>query len=227
MGGPAIKARRPEGRVKFWMLIDFLTVLVAGGIATTSECYADPITGAPDLYRGVHLYGRPIWILFGLLCGLALSLVVSSRRLHLYTPSRVGSLLHEQRLTVEVCFTCGLLLTGTLYLVHADYIPRRVVMLTFLIVTLTLCVRRLIHRSIIHRRFEKGQNTRNVLIVGTGPEAYALRHHLDSVRSLGFTFKGFIEYPGSTSRSTTSRGAGSASATKRRCWLTLSPAANT
>jgi exopolysaccharide biosynthesis polyprenyl glycosylphosphotransferase len=187
------------------MLIDFLTVLVAGGIATTSECYADPITGAPDLYRGVHLYGRPIWILFGLLCGLALSLVVSSRRLHLYTPSRVGSLLHEQRLTVEACFTSGLLLTGTLYLVRVEDIPRRVVMLTLLIATLLVCVRRLIQRSIMHRRFQKGQNTRNILIVGTGPEAHALRQHLDSIRNLGFTFKGFIEFPGPAPRSAASR----------------------
>jgi hypothetical protein len=34
-----------------------------------------------------------------------------------------------------------------------------------------------------------------VLIVGTGPEAHALRHHLESIRHLGYTFKGFIEIP--------------------------------
>jgi exopolysaccharide biosynthesis polyprenyl glycosylphosphotransferase len=39
--------------------------------------------------------------------------------------------------------------------------------------------------------------TRNVLIVGTGPEAQALRHHLESIRHLGYSFKGFIELPGS------------------------------
>jgi lipopolysaccharide/colanic/teichoic acid biosynthesis glycosyltransferase len=39
--------------------------------------------------------------------------------------------------------------------------------------------------------------TRNVLIVGTGPEAHALRHHLESIRHLGYTFKGFIDFPGS------------------------------
>jgi hypothetical protein len=41
--------------------------------------------------------------------------------------------------------------------------------------------------------------TRNVLIVGTGPEAHALRHHLESIRHLGYTFKGFIDFPGSGS----------------------------
>jgi exopolysaccharide biosynthesis polyprenyl glycosylphosphotransferase len=38
--------------------------------------------------------------------------------------------------------------------------------------------------------------TRNVLIVGTGEEAQALRLHLESIRGLGYTFKGFIQLPG-------------------------------
>jgi exopolysaccharide biosynthesis polyprenyl glycosylphosphotransferase len=48
--------------------------------------------------------------------------------------------------------------------------------------------------------------TRNVLILGTGPEAHALRHHLESIRHLGYTFKGFIDFPGSSSRFTTTSG---------------------
>ena len=47
----------------------------------------------------------------------------------------------------------------------------------------------------IYRRFERGVGTRNVLIAGTGPEAFALRNHLDSIRHLGYTFKGFIDFP--------------------------------
>jgi exopolysaccharide biosynthesis polyprenyl glycosylphosphotransferase len=35
-----------------------------------------------------------------------------------------------------------------------------------------------------------------VLIVGTGLEAQALRHHLEKIRHLGYTFKGFVELPG-------------------------------
>jgi hypothetical protein len=38
------------------------------------------------------------------------------------------------------------------------------------------------YRMMIYRRFERGEGTRNVLIVGTGPEAHALRHHLESMR---------------------------------------------
>jgi exopolysaccharide biosynthesis polyprenyl glycosylphosphotransferase len=52
----------------------------------------------------------------------------------------------------------------------------------------------------LYRQFDLGRGTRNVLIVGTGPEAHALRHHLESIRHLGYTFKGFIDFPGSSSR---------------------------
>ncbi len=119
-------------------------------------------------------------ILLALLCGFTISLIITSRRLHLYTPTRLSGFLHEQRLSTQACFTSGLLLTGTLYLVHAEDIPRTIVLTTLGMVTIALSLRRLVYRILIFRRFERGVGTRNVLIVGTGPEAHALRHHLES-----------------------------------------------
>jgi len=204
--GAAPIARQSEGKVRFWMFLDFVTVFVSATIATILGRQVTPVNGARSLYHGTLFHGRPMWILLALLCGFAVALVVSSKRLNLYNPKRLGSFLHEQRLTVEVCFTSGLLLTGTLYLVRAEDIPRRIVMLTLLLVTLSLCTRRLMYRTMMYRRFESGHETRNVLIVGTGPEAHALRHHLESIRHLGYTFKGFIESPGVSSRMVSSSG---------------------
>ena len=139
-------------------------------------------------------------ILLALLCGFIVSLILTSRRLHLYSPARLGGYLHEQRLTAQACFTAGLLLTGTLYMLHADDIPRRIVVITWGLVLVSLSIRRLAYRVMLYRRFERGLGTRNVLIVGTGPEAHALRHHVESIRHLGYRFKGFIDLPGSGSR---------------------------
>ena len=188
------------------MFLDFLTVLISAIIATTYERHTTPVDGARAFYNGTLFYGRSMWLLLALLCGFATVLVVTSRRLHLYAPTRLSSFLHEQRLTVQVCFTSGLLLTGTLYLVRGGDIPRRVVMLTLVLVTASLSLRRLIYRTLMYRRFERGQDTRNVLIVGTGPEAHALRHHLESIRHLGYTFKGFIDFPGASPRLTAPSG---------------------
>jgi exopolysaccharide biosynthesis polyprenyl glycosylphosphotransferase len=64
------------------------------------------------------------------------------------------------------------------------------------LVAIGLGLRRLIYRILLYQRFDRGLDTRNVLIVGTGSEANALRQHLEKIRHLGYTFKGFIELPG-------------------------------
>jgi exopolysaccharide biosynthesis polyprenyl glycosylphosphotransferase len=89
-----------------------------------------------------------------------------------------------------------LLLTGTLYLVHAEDIPRTIVLVTVGLVTIALSMRRAVYRIMLYRQFERGVGTRNVLIVGTGPEAVALRFYLESIRHLGYRFKGYVEAPG-------------------------------
>jgi exopolysaccharide biosynthesis polyprenyl glycosylphosphotransferase len=104
--------------------------------------------------------------------------------------------LHEQRLSVQACLVSGLLLTGTLYLIKAEDIPRSLVILTITLLTVSLSARRFVYRALLYQRFERGMNTRNVIIVGTGAEAHALRHHLQSIRQLGYVFKGFVQVPG-------------------------------
>jgi exopolysaccharide biosynthesis polyprenyl glycosylphosphotransferase len=188
------------------MSLDAVTVLGSAVLATLFEFHAGPLAGAREFWHGTLIQGRSMSILLALVCGFTIALMVTSRRLHLYTPTRLTSYLHEQRLSVQACFTSGLLLTGTLYLVHAADIPRSIVLTTVGMVTIALSLRRLIYRSFINRLFERGVGTRNVLIVGTGPEAHALRHHLDSIRHLGYTFKGFIDFPGSKPEFMTSSG---------------------
>ena len=182
------------------MLLDAVTVVGAAILATLYEFKLSPIAEVRYFWHGTLIRGRSMSILLGLLCMFIFALIVISRRLHLYTPTRLGGYLHEQRLTVQACFTAGLLLTGTLYLVHADDIPRRIVVVTLGLVLISLSIRRLVYRILLYRRFERGIGTRNILIVGTGPEAHALRHHVESIRHLGYQFKGFIDLPGAHTR---------------------------
>jgi exopolysaccharide biosynthesis polyprenyl glycosylphosphotransferase len=199
-GAAGASSRNSRGTSKFWMLLDAVTVFGAALLATLYEFKLSPIAEVRSFWRGTLIRGRSMEILLALMCGFIFSLIITSRRLHLYSPSRLGGYLHEQRLTVQACFTAGLLLTGTLYLVHADDIPRRIVVVTWGLVVVSLSIRRLVYRVMLYRRFERGLGTRNVLIVGTGPEAHALRHHVESIRHLGYAFKGFIELPGTVSR---------------------------
>jgi exopolysaccharide biosynthesis polyprenyl glycosylphosphotransferase len=195
-----VSSRNSRGGARLWIFLDVFTVLVASTVATIFRFRSNALNDARSFLHGTLIYGRSMWMLLSLVSVFAFTLVVTSRRMHLYTPERLTNFLHEQRLSAQACFTSGLLLTGTLYLVHGHDIPRGIVLNTVLIVAVALGLRRFFYRMVLYRRFDRGLNTRNVLIVGTGPEAQALRHHLDSIKHLGYTFKGFIDLPGSPSQ---------------------------
>ncbi len=179
------------------MTLDILTSLAAAIVATVLEKHIGPVNGARAFYRGTLFQGRSMGILLVMLFGFIVALVTISRRMRLYNPEHITNFLHEQRLSVQACCTAGLILTGALYMAHAADIPRSIVLITLVLVTVSLSLRRLVYRTLLYRRFERGIGTRNVLIVGTGDEARALREHLQSTRHLGYAFKGFVAIDGS------------------------------
>jgi exopolysaccharide biosynthesis polyprenyl glycosylphosphotransferase len=189
-------SRAPRGALKLWMALDAVTVFGAATFTTLYELHTSPVLGAREFWHGALFFGRSMWILLAFLCGFTFVLMMTSRRLHLYTPRHMTNILHEQRLSAQACFTSGLLLTGALYLMHANYVPRSIVISTVVLVAAALGLRRLVYRLLLYRRFDRGLDTRNVLIVGTGTGAQALRHHLESISHLGYTFKGLVELPG-------------------------------
>ncbi|HEY1987107.1 MAG TPA: sugar transferase [Terracidiphilus sp.] len=182
------------------MILDGLTVIGVATAVTLFERHASPITGLKNFWHGTLIHGESMGLLLTMLLGFTAALIETSRRMHLYDPTRLGGFLHEQRLTFQACFISGLLLAGALYVLHASEIPRTIVMMTLGLVMISLSLRRLIYRSQMYQRFERGTGTRNVLIVGTGREAQALRQHFMHMRHLGYSFKGFIELPGNVSR---------------------------
>ncbi len=188
-------ARASQGKVWVWMFLDALTILLAAVVATLYRLHQDPLSVARGFWRGTLIHGFSMGILLALLCFFAVSLMFTSRRLNLYTPTRLSNIFQEQLLSIRACLTSGLLLTGLLYMVHAEDIPRTIVLGTVALVTVGISLRRLVYRMLLYRSFERGIGTRNVLIVGTGPEAVALRFYLESIRHLGYRFKGFIEAP--------------------------------
>jgi exopolysaccharide biosynthesis polyprenyl glycosylphosphotransferase len=95
-------------------------------------------------------------------------------------------------MTVQATLVAGLILCGTLYLFRGVAVSRIVVMLVVFMTAVLICVRRAIWRHMVYSRFRAGIETKNVLIIGAGRVAHALRNHLDSLQHLGFRFKGFV-----------------------------------
>lgn len=198
-GTSAQSAPRSPGTTTLWMLLDAVTVFAASALAKLYELHNGSLVGAQGFWHGTLIHRRSMSILWALLFGFTIALFLTSRRLNLYTPARLASFLHEQRLSMQACFTSGLFLTGILYVLHPDDIPRSIVMITMILVAIGLGARRFLCRAFLYRQFDPGRSTRNVLIIGTGNEAHALRREMESVRRLGYKFKGFINLSDSES----------------------------
>lgn len=178
--------QRPSVTSLVWASVDLLTVMVAWALATRSRGLFE---SAGSAALGMH----SSFSLSALYLGwFAACLIFFARSYGLYGPVQAQSGLHEQRMTVQATMTAGLLLCGGLYLSRADVISRIVVILTIFFTGLLLCTRRAAFRHVVYRRYREGLETRNVMIIGAGRVAHALRNHLESLRHLGFRFKGFV-----------------------------------
>ena len=181
---------RPSVTSLVWASLDVVTVFLAWIVALRLRVTIPPsvhtVGVVPYLVRTSPAVA-PLYIAFFGLC-----LVFLTRSHGLYTPIQNRSGLHEQRVTVQSTLTAGLLLCGALYLFHNIGVSRLVVVLLVFFTVVLLSVRRAIWRRVVYRRYMEGIETRNVMIVGAGRVAHALRNHLESLQHLGFRFKGFI-----------------------------------
>ena len=192
-GGPVEKqASSTQFAVRKWIVLDAVTVLCSAILATLLELHFGFLVSAMEFSHRAFIDDPTIWMFLGLLCGFTFALIVTSWHLHLYSPVHLTSIRVEQGLSVTACFISCLLLTGALYVIHADEIPRSVVLITVGLIAFSLSLRRLLYRVLLYNRYDRGIGRRNVLIVGTGQRAQTLRHSLESLRHLGYSFKGFI-----------------------------------
>jgi exopolysaccharide biosynthesis polyprenyl glycosylphosphotransferase len=181
---------RPSVTSLIWAALDLLTIAIAALIAlgfraqVPSEVH--PFSLLPFLLHSTSPIGLAYFAWYGFL------VVILARSYGLYGPILSRSGLNEQRMTVQSALVAGLLLCGTLYLGRAEMVSRVVVILLVIFTTVLLCARRAVWRKMVYARYQEGLETRNVLIVGAGRVAHALRNHLESLRHLGFRFKGFV-----------------------------------
>ncbi|HEX3571656.1 MAG TPA: sugar transferase [Acidobacteriaceae bacterium] len=181
---------RPSVSSLVWATLDLLTVAIAAVIALSFRAsvpeYVHVSSVMPYLLHAAPKEVLAYILLYGVM------VVALARSYGLYGSILNRSGLNEQRMTIQSALIAGLLLCGTLYLARAEMVSRLVVLLLIVFSTALLCTRRAIWRRMVYKRYREGLETRNVLIVGAGRVAHALRNHLESLRHLGFRFKGFV-----------------------------------
>jgi exopolysaccharide biosynthesis polyprenyl glycosylphosphotransferase len=122
----------------------------------------------------------------------AASWIFLARSYGLYLPIQHMGGLHEQRRVVQATLTAGLLLCGVLYITRGEAVSRIAVLMAMTFGYALLATRRALWRRMVYARYKEGVATRNIVIVGSGRVGRALRSHLESLRHLGFRFKGYI-----------------------------------
>jgi exopolysaccharide biosynthesis polyprenyl glycosylphosphotransferase len=176
------------------MTSDVVAVLVALLVSLYVGAHTGPATmGLRHLISGIGISTSGG---LGYLVGFIAVLLIVSWHYGLYGPLQLRSTLHEQRMTAQACLTAGLVLSGGLYLTEGYHVSRSLVLFLVCFTAFILCGRRLIDRVITYREYERGVNTRNLVIVGSTPISMALKEHISRRSHLGYTFRGFVNLPG-------------------------------
>jgi exopolysaccharide biosynthesis polyprenyl glycosylphosphotransferase len=121
-----------------------------------------------------------------------LSYLLVVHRCGLYSPVPLASGLHEIRLIAQGCLAAGLLLCGGLYMTGHLSISRMLVVLLVALSMAMLSVRRTLWRRARFRQFERGLETRNVVVLGTNHLSHALGQHIENDYRLGCKLRGYV-----------------------------------
>jgi exopolysaccharide biosynthesis polyprenyl glycosylphosphotransferase len=173
------------------MATDLLAVLFAFSLASVFR-FDLPHSG---LARTWLVTGRDFPIHPGYVLFFVATLLLINRRDGLYGPLQGHGFLHEQRKALQAGLGNGLLLCGGLYVMHNSTASRGFVAYFIALTTVFLCGLRAFWRWSLYRRYARGIDTRNVLVVGVSPMGNSVRTQLSRSTHLGRVFKGFVETP--------------------------------
>ena len=178
------------------MMNDILAILLAFGTALVLRAIlldkAARFSGVPH-----DVTSAPLGAIY--LIWFILAFILVARRYGLYSPIPLSTGTHELRLTVQACLNAGLLLCGGLYMTNSLSISRALVLLLILSTIVVLSIRRVVWRMARYRQYERGLETRNVVILGTNHLSHALGQHIAKDYRLGYKLRGFLRAPDCTS----------------------------
>ncbi len=175
------------------MLNDGLAILLAFATALVLRAMLyEKVAKFSGIIHGI--VGSPLDLLY--LAWFILAYVLVARRYGLYSSIPLSTGAHELRLTIQACLNAGLLLCGGLYMTNSLSISRALVLLLIFSTIVALCIRRSIWRLSRYRQFERGLDTRNVVVLGTNHLSLALGEHIARDYRLGYKLRGYVTAPG-------------------------------
>ena len=188
-------ASRASVTMVMMMAVDILSVCAALVLALTLGLGRWLVPG--EGLKSIILSGTPLSWQLGYLAWFIVTLLMVTRHHGLYGHTLTYSKWNEQRKVVQSCLTAGLLLCGAMYMMHNVAISRAVVVYLVCLTTVLFCASRVGWRYFAFRRYERGLDSRNVIVVGVSSMGLALCKQIERNRHMGRVFKGFVEIPDS------------------------------
>jgi exopolysaccharide biosynthesis polyprenyl glycosylphosphotransferase len=172
------------------MATDILAVLFSLCLASIFRFStpAPSVANSGANWDGLGLPLQPGYLLFFII-----SLLIVNHQSGLYGPLQRQSFWHELRRTIQASLATGLLLCGGMYVMRNNNVSRAVVAYLICLTTISLSGLRVFWRHSLYRRYERGLDTRNVLIVGASQVGNVMRKQIIRNNHLGRCFKGFVE----------------------------------
>lgn len=182
-------------KAALWMMVvDVISLLAALIIALPlaldrwlwpGETLAHALLSSPTLYWQI---GYMVWF--------SIVLLLVAHHYGLYGRTLTCSAWNEQRRAVQCCLTSGLLLCGAIFVTHNVSISRAAITYLICFTTIFFCLSRAGWRYLASRRYERGLDTRNVIVVGASSMGLAFWKEIQLHRYLGRVCLGFVEIPG-------------------------------
>lgn len=201
-GWPARQEQRggitgPSAVVSLWIVLnDVMAILLAFALALILRVLLSVKATGIHAFPG-HMSTMPLSL--GYLAWFIVGYVLVAHRYGLYSPVPAGGQARSVRLTVQACLNAGLLLCGGLYMAGDLFISRLLVLLLICTSIVVLSARRVLWRRARFRQYERGLETRNVVILGTNHLSMALGQHIEKDYRLGYKLCGYMIVPGCTS----------------------------
>lgn len=181
------RARSPLGLL--WTIYDVVAAMTAGLVALGLRWNVGWLQ-LPQ-YVASHI-ATDHWAPIGYLILFPIYVAVTGRVLGTYTAVEHKSFINEQRMMIQTLIVAALLLCGSLFLVRSLDLSREITALTVVMTAALTLAARATWRLLRERRYLRGIESRNVMIVGHGKVGTALRNHMLALPHLGFRFAGFI-----------------------------------
>lgn len=174
---------------------DALVILLAAMIAILARFYffRSVVVGDPHLSAvSARVALSPADILY--LGSYLVAYIVFASHFGLYAqlPLRNGA--HETRIVTQTALLSGLVLCGTLYLVHDIAVSRLLVLFFILFAVVALVLRRSYWRYSRYRNYARGIELRNVAILGCDRLSVALGREMETRHRLGYRNFGHVAF---------------------------------